>query len=427
MFLALVASVVCARVARADVVVRARIDDQAITPITARFVEGALGEADRVGAKYLVIELDTPGGVVDATRRIVRDMLASRTRIVVYVSPAGARAASAGLFLALASNVTAMAPGTNIGAAHPVQIGGLPGAPEERQGDKVLGEKIVNDTRAWARSLAEYRGRNVELAEAAVVESRSFTATEAAKAGLVDFVAADFGELLGHLGARGATVKSVELSWGQRFLAVLASPNLAFILLLLGFYGLAFEFHAGSFGVAGVLGGVCLVLAFVGLSVLPLSYAGLALLVLGIALLIAEAFVVSFGLLTVGGVACLILGGLMLVDSPTGFVRVSLVVVIAAALATAAIATFVLAKAIKAHRSPVKTGAEALSGASAVAVEAFRASDGRYRGTVRVHGEYWSAVSKSPVASGDAVAVVHRDGLILTVDPSRQADERESQ
>lgn len=418
-----------------NVVVHVRIDDQAITPITARFIGRAIRSADRVAARYLVIELDTPGGVVDATRWIVRDILASHTRVVVYVAPSGARAASAGLFLVLASHFAAMAPGTNIGAAHPVQIGGLPTGPrdpggdngaERRRDNNVVGEKIVNDTRAWARALAEHRGRSVELAERAVVESLSLTATEAERGGLVDMVASDFDALLERLDASDAKVVTLDMGWGQRLLAVLASPNLAFILLLLGFYGLLFEFYSGGFGAAGVLGAICIILAFVGLAVFPLNAAGVALIAVGLALLVAEAFVVSFGLLAAGGVVCLILGGLMLVDSPPGFLRVSATVVIPAALAAGAIALLVLGSAIKAHRAPVKTGAEALLGAVAVATEPFRAAGARYKGIIRVHGELWKAVSWSPIVAGDDVVVCHQDGLVLTVEPKRQAEKESS-
>jgi membrane-bound serine protease (ClpP class) len=406
-----------ARRAHASVVARATIEDQAITEVTTRYLERAIQRADALHARYLVIELDTPGGEVAATRQIVRDILGSKTEIVVYVAPSGAHAASAGLFLALASDVAVMAPGTNIGAAHPVMIPGLPGRPADQKGPDVLGEKVVNDTRAWARSLAEYRGRNVEIAEMAVTESRSFSATEAASSGLVDFVAADVEELLQRLQVPGATIQSIEQSWSERLLAALAVPNLAFILLLIGVYALVFEFHAGGHGVAAVIGVFCIVLAFFGLSVLPLNYAGLGLVVVGIALLIAEAFVTSFGLLTLGGVASLIIGGLMLVDAPPGFERVSATVVIPAALASTALSLFVLGKAIKASREPVRTGSEALRGERAIAVDAFGPVDGHYAGTVRVHGELWNATANAPLDAGAPVTITSRDGLSLTVIP----------
>ena len=403
-----------------ETVLHVRLDNQAITPVTARFISRAIREAESMAASHLVIELDTPGGVVDATRQIVRDILASRTKVVVFVSPAGARAASAGLFITLASHVAVMAPGTHIGAAHPVRIGGLPGGPTQPkpEGKDVMGEKILNDTQAWARTLAELRGRNVEFAELAVVESKSFTATEAEAKGLVDFLATDLDMLLERLEAKGAIVRTLEMGWGQRLLAALASPNLAFILLLVGFYGLIFEFYTAGFGVAGVLGAVCILLAFVGLAVLPMNYAGLALLAVGLGLFVAEAFITSFGLLSAGGALCVILGGLMLVDSPPGFARVSASVAVPAALATAAVALFVLGGVVKAHRASVKTGSEALCGELAIAQEDFCPADEHYSGTVLVHGEYWNAVSTSPIAADAPVSIHARDGLVLTVKPN---------
>ena len=409
-----------------EIVLVARLDDRALTPITARFIRRAIAQAESVGAHSLVIELDTPGGVLDSTREIVRDILAARTRVVVYVAPSGARAASAGLFLALASDVVAMAPGTTIGAAHPVSVGGLPGPGGEGDGEEgkgVMEQKILSDTQAWARALAETRGRNAELAVLAVTESRSFTASEAAAAGLVDFVADDFEELLSRLGVANASIQEIEMGWSQDLLATLASPNLAFLLLMIGFYALLFEFYSGGFGVAGVIGAVCLILAFVGLATLPLSYAGLALLVLGLGLLVAEAFVPSFGLLTVGGIACIIFGGIMLVDSPPGFTRVSTTVVVPAALATAALTFFLVASTFKSHRARVKTGPETLVGKTAVAQEAFLFSDDRYHGSVLLRGEYWNAISELPVAAHEVVEVTGRDGLVVHVDPHHSRGE----
>lgn len=409
-----------------DIVVVARIADQALTPVTARFIRRAIEHAESVGARYVILELDTPGGVLDSTRQIVRDILAARTKVVVYVSPPGARAASAGLFLALASDIVAMAPGTNIGAAHPVRVGGLPGPggkDDGEGGDTVVDQKILSDTQAWARSLAETRGRNAELAVLAVSESRSFTSSEAAEGGLVDFEAETFEALLSRLGAQNATVEEIEMGWSQNLLATLASPNLAFILLLIGFYALLFEFYSGGFGVAGIFGAVCIILAFVGLATLPLSYAGLALLGLGLGLLVAEAFLPSYGLLTVGGIACIIFGGIMLVDSPPGFVRVSTAVVIPAALATAAVTIFLVGSTLRSHGSRVKTGPETLVGKTAVAQEAFRFSDDRYYGSVLLRGEYWNAVSDLPVAADEVVVISGRHGLVVHVDPHHPGGE----
>lgn len=405
-----------------DLVFRVRLENEAITPVVARFLSRALGEAEDAGASHFVIELDTPGGLVDSTRSIVRDLLGSSAKVVVYVSPSGARAASAGLFITLAADVAAMAPGTHIGAAHPVSVGGLPGGPSqpgEDGGQSVLEEKILNDTLAWARSLAELRGRNSEAAALAVSESRSFTESEALSEGLVDFVAQDLEELLARLDSEGAVVRTLEMGWDQGFLAALANPNLAFVLLLVGVYAIIFEFFSGGIGVAGILGAVCVILAFVGLAMLPLSLGGLALVVVGIGLLVAEAFVTSFGLLTLGGVACLILGGVMLVDSPPGFARVSTAVVVPVSIATGVVTAFLIGRTLRAHRAPVRTGAEALIGEVATAPETFVADGERYRGRVLLHGEYWTALSEAPVAAREEVTLYHRDGLVLWVHPVR--------
>ncbi len=407
---------------RDNLVLRIRVDDQAITPIVARFIDRAITAAEQQRARYLLIELDTPGGVVDATRQIVRRMLKSSATIVVYISPSGARAASAGLFITLTGHVAAMAPGTHIGAAHPVRIGGgLPGIPTQpdKQADDVMEQKILNDTQAWARSLAQLRGRNVEVAERAVSESRSLTATEAEREGLIDFVATDLDTLLERLNAANTTIQDLNMDWGQRLLAGLANPNVAFILLLLGFYGVIFEFYSAGFGVTGVVGAICIILALVGLAVLPLSYAGLALMAIAMGLFVAEAFVVSFGLLTVGGVVCLILGGLMLVDSPPGFARVSTAVVVPTAIATGLVAAFLLGSIVKAHRGRVQTGHGALMNERAVAQETFVAADDHYKGTVWVHGEYWNAISQTPVTAHDVVLIQHRNGLVLSVLPAQ--------
>lgn len=409
-------------------VLRVQIEGDAITPVTARFVSRAVREAKEIGAQYLLIELDTPGGLVDSTRTIVHELLSSGVKVVVYVAPSGARAASAGLFITLAANVAAMAPGTHIGAAHPVQIGGLPTQPpedEKTKGSNPMSEKIANDTQAWARSLAQLRGRNAEVAERAVSESLSLTNSEAVEKKLVDFTAKDLKSLLARLdGAKGAPVKTLEMGLGQRILVALANPNVAFLLLMLGFYGMLFEFYTAGFGVAGTLGGICLLLGAVGLAILPLSYAGLALLGVGLALFVAEVFVTSFGLLTVGGVVCVILGGLMLVDSPTGFLRVSSYLVIPVALATALVTLFLLGSVVKAHRARIRTGTESLLSEPAVAAEAFTKNNGNYMGAVFVHGERWKAKSTEPVAEHEPVEVERRDGLTLTVAPrSKQPGE----
>ncbi|MGE0042775.1 MAG: nodulation protein NfeD [Vicinamibacterales bacterium] len=424
----------------APVVLTAALPNDSINPVTARFLVRAIDEAEARSAACVVILLDTPGGLVESTRAITRRILDSRVPVVVYVSPAGGRAASAGLFITVAAHVAAMAPGTNIGAAHPVQAGGSPLGPSgpapSDAGNATpsapgspMEDKILNDTVAWVRSMAELRGRNVGWVERAVTESASITATEAAATGVVDLVAPDLASLLAAIDGRtvampggpvtlrtsGATVEALEMWWGDRLLSALANPNLAFLLLMLGFYGLLFELYTAGWGVGGTVGVICLVLGFFAMAVLPINYVGLALLVIGLGLFVAEAFIVSHGLLAFGGVACVGIGGLMLVDSPPGFMRVSPWLVLPVALASAAVVVFLVGQIVRAHRAPPVTGAESLLGARAVAAGAFTPAGGRWTGLVRVHGEIWRAVGDRPVADGAALAITARDGLTLTV------------
>jgi membrane-bound serine protease (ClpP class) len=358
----------------------------------------------------------------------------------------GARAASAGVFITLAAHVAAMAPGTTIGAAHPVQIGGLPGSPPqpregERQEKKQDGdqapartpmeEKVLNDTVSWARALAELRGRNAEWAARAVRESVSVPASVAAQERAIDLIAEDLNDLLARIDGRevtmpqglvnlrtaGAEVRVREMWWGEKALSILANPTLAFLLLMLGFYGILFEFYSPGWGVSGTVGVICLVLGFFALAVLPINYVGLVLIAIALALFVAEAFVPSFGFLTAGGLVCLIIGGLMLIDSPTGFLRVSLWALIPVALATAAITFFLVGRIVKAHRAPIQTGSEVMSAWDAVAEEDFTPDEKGYSGLVRTRGELWRAVSSTHVSAGQYLEVEGREGLTLSVRP----------
>jgi membrane-bound serine protease (ClpP class) len=424
-------------------ILKIALEDEPITPTTARFIRRAIQQAENEGAACLVIVLDTPGGLVDSTRSVVKDILASATPVVVYVSPAGARAASAGVFITLASHVAAMAPGTHIGAAHPVELGGLPIAPpglppsepdHEQPGraaptSSPVEAKIVNDTVAWARALAQLRGRNEGWAAQAVTESVTVTASEAVAAGVVDLTAADLDSLLAQLEEReirlpqgpvtlhttGATVRTLEMWWGERLLGLISNPTVAFLLLVLGFYGVLFELYTPGWGVAGTLGVICLVVAFFGLAVLPVNYVGLALVLLGLGLFAAEAFVTSHGLVALGGAICLALGGLMLVDSPLGFMRVSMGVVVPVAAASGAISVFLVGSVIRAHRGRTRTGAEGLVAEQAVAQDDFTLRADRYVGVVLAHGELWKAESAVPVATGQVVEVQGVRGLTLDV------------
>ncbi len=425
-------------------VIEVRLENEAITPILARFLGRAIDLAEDERAECLVILLDTPGGLLDSTRQVVKDILRSDVPIVVYVAPSGGRAASAGVFITMASHVAAMAPGTNIGAAHPVQLGGLPGAPsspaKETKKDEAAPaktpseEKAVNDTVAWARSLAELRGRNADWAERAVKESLSVSATTAVEEHAVDLMADDLDDLLAKIDGRevetprgpvtlntaGAIVRRHDMWWGERILAAVAHPNVAFLLLIFGFYGVLFEFYSPGWGVAGTLGAICLVMAFFALAILPVNYVGLLLIGLALTLFVAEVFFISFGALTLGGVVCLFFGGIMLVDSPAGFMGVSLSLVIPIAIATAGITFFLVGGVVRAQRGKVHTGTEALIGAETVAQDDFVPEEGQYAGTVRAHGEIWKAVCPMPVTTGDVLEIRERRGLTLHVCPPDQ-------
>lgn len=430
------------------VVLQIRLDNEAITPVTARFIARSIREAEEQQARCLIIVLDTPGGLVDSTRAIVKTILHSKVPVIVYVAPTGARAASAGVFITLSAHISAMAPGTNIGAAHPVQIGGLPGPPQQpadRQPDEKeeqekarattpIEDKMLNDTVAWARSLAELRGRNADWAERAVKESISEPASKALEAEAVDLVAEDINDLLKKIEGRevkllqesmrlqvaGTEVRIIEMWWGEQILAAIANPTLAFLFLIFGFYGILFEFYTPGWGVAGTIGVICLVLGFFAMAVLPISYVGLALIVIGLAMFVAEAFVVSYGFLTVGGAVCLIIGGLMLVESPVGFMSVPLWAIIPVSLATAVISFFLLGAIIKTHRTGTHTGTELMIGTTAVAEEDFTQAGDRYQGRVWTHGELWNAISETSVRKGDDLEIQKREGLTLMTRKTRK-------
>lgn len=419
-------------------IVQVTLADEAITPAAARFLHRALEAAAAEQAACVLLVLDTPGGLVDSTRTVVKDILASPVPVVVYVSPAGARAASGGVFILLAGHVAAMAPGTHVGAAHPVALGGLPtgpGTPEPAPGaapttaPSIMETKIVNDTVAWARTLAQLRGRDADWAARAVSESVTATASEAHAAGVIDLTAASIGELLTQIDGRevtvagervrlrtaGAPLRTVEMWWGERLLGLIANPNVAFLLLILGFYAILFELHTPTWGLIGTLGVLAIVFAFFGLAVLPVNYVGLLLILLALGLFVAEAFVTSHGLAALAGAVCLVFGGVMLVDSPVGFTRVSLGVVVPVAAASAAIAFFLLTRVVQAQRRRPLTGTEGLIQDAAVAQDDFRPGAGGYTGCVLAHGELWNAVSAGPVQRGQRLDVVARDGLILRV------------
>jgi membrane-bound serine protease (ClpP class) len=387
-----------------------------VTPVMAEALDGALGRAEREGYRALVVELDTPGGLESSMRDMVKRMLASRVAVVVWVTPGGARAASAGVFVTMAADVAAMAPGTNIGAATPSNMQGPM--------DSTLARKVTNDAAAFARTLAAQRGRNGVWAERAVREAISASETEAVDLRVVDFTASTLDELLaradGHLVRRGAATfrlrtrglaaDRLEPGFRQRLLALLADPNIAYILLMLGFYGLMFELQNPGAILPGVVGGISLILAFLALSTLPVNYAGVALIVLALVFFVAEIKVHSHGVLAVGGLLAMLLGSMILFRG--GGARLSWGIIGGGTLATALFFLFIVGAGIRAQRRPVVTGIEGLKGQRAVALDRLAP-----RGRVRVRGELWDAVADSEVVAGSDVEITGADELTLRVRP----------
>jgi len=395
-----------------------------VHPVAKDFLLESLAEADRDGAAALVVELDTPGGLLSSTREMTTAMLGARTPVVVWVSPNGAQAASAGFFLLEAADFAVMAPATNTGAAHPVGAGGSDIAGH-------LGEKAEQDAAATIRALAARRGRNVELAEKAVVESKSFTAQEALDQKLIDLVAGSLPELVAGLDGReyekpegekrklelaGAVVREIEMPAYKRFLSRIAHPDLAGILLTLGMLGLYFELSHPGAVLPGVVGGICLLLAFFALSVLPVSYVGVALVALAVVLFVAEVKVTSYGTLAVGGIIALVLGLAMLFRSPEPALRVSRSLIATLGLVAALVVAGALALVLRTARSRVSTGAEGLIGARATVRATLNPA-----GKVFVAGEWWNAVADREVPAGGEVEILAVDGMTLRVRP---VDER---
>ena len=397
--------------------------DGAIHPVSAEYMIQTMARADEAGASLVVFTLRTPGGLVDSTRDIVTRMLAARTPVAIFVGPAGARAASAGFVLTMAADIAAMAPGTHIGAAHPVQ----PGAPEPM--DETMAKKAAQDVAAYVRTLASGRGRNVALAEEAVNQSRAFTEQEALAASppLVDLLARDVASLLEQLDGRtirrfdgtevtlalaGASLVTIEMSQRQRVLSAIANPNIAFMLLSLGILGLTIELWSPGAILPGIVGGVSLLLAFFALQMLPVNYAGLLLILLGLLLLGLEIKVTSYGMLTAGGVISLLLGSMILIDAPEPELQLSLQFVVPVVVGFAAIGIFLARLGLAAQRRRAVSGEAGMVGAIG---EVLLAINSDRPGQVRVHGEIWRAVAPEPIAAGARVQVTRIDGLTLTV------------
>jgi membrane-bound serine protease (ClpP class) len=405
--------------ASADVL-RLNLNDM-IHPISDEFIERGLAEAVREHDDAMVIELTTPGGLLDSTRSIVEKMLTAKVPVIVYVGPAGSRAASAGFFLLEAADIAAMAPGTNTGAAHPVLLG--------QKVDDVMKMKMENDAAAFMRSIATKRGRNVTVAESAVRESKSFTEQEALSQKLIDVVAPDMTSLLKSIDGRtmkrydgttfvlhtaGKKVVDFNMSLKQRLLSALMDPNLAFLLLVIGGLAVFAEFNHPGAVVPGVVGTISILLALFALNLLPTRYAALALLLVAFALFALEAKFASHGVLGIGGVICMIFGALLLVDGPIPEMRVHLVTALVVSVPIGLIAVFLTTLVLRSRHNRIETGKEGMVGEIGVAQTALAASGGK----VFVHGELWNAVTKGEVAEGTRVRVAAVDGLHLIVEPA---------
>jgi membrane-bound serine protease (ClpP class) len=426
----------------------------AISPAMADYVHRGLADAQKQGDAAVILRMDTPGGLSLSMRDIIHDILASNIPVIGYVAPSGARAASAGTYIMYACQIAAMAPATNLGAATPVQIGGLPtptsptpapagkagkqAQPEGHQGGSTEERKVLNDAIAYIRGLAAMRGRNAEWAESAVRNAASLTSTEALKMHVIDLIADNVPDLLKRCDGRrvrmadgmvtvhtaGATVVTVEPDWRTKLLAVITDPNIAYLLMLIGFYGLFFELWHPGYILPGVAGIICLLLALFAFQVLPVNYAGLALILLGIGFMVAEVFVQSFGALGIGGVIAFVIGSVMLFDTGTPGYGVSIALILSLGILSALFFIGIATMAVRARRRPVVSGREEMIGLSGMAKEAFEADvHGRYRGSVHVHGEDWRAESAEPIADGAPVRITAMDGLTLTVQPESTLEE----
>jgi membrane-bound serine protease (ClpP class) len=393
--------------------------DGAINPAASDYVQTSIKTAAQENAQCLIIKLNTPGGLLKSTRVIVTEILEAQIPVVVYVSPPGAQAASAGVFITMAAHFAVMAPGTNIGAAHPVSLQGAQ--------DSIMMEKATNDAAAFIRTISEKRNRNVKWAEEAVRKSLSLTETEAKKQNVINFISPNIQELLKDLDGKSvetvkgivtlktaeAAVVEVEMTFSQKILNILSDPNIAYILFMLGIYGLLFELYNPGSILPGVIGGICIILAFYSLHTLPVNYAGLALIIFAIILFILEIKVVSYGILTIGGTVALILGSIMLIDTESVFdiIEISLPIIILIVALTVLFFSFAITFGIKAQRKKPTTGIEGLINEIGQAI-----TDLNPAGQVRVHGEIWNAESiEGLINTGEKVMVTKINSLKLLV------------
>ncbi|MBI3611350.1 MAG: nodulation protein NfeD [Nitrospirae bacterium] len=388
-----------------------------INPVAAEYLAQAIADAAKDHAQALVIRMDTPGGLDTSMRMIIKEISASEVPVIVYVSPVGARAASAGVFITLSAHIAAMSPGTNIGAAHPVAMGG-------GEMDKEMKKKVENDAAAYIKSIAEKHGRNVQWAEDAVRQSVSATETEALKLKIIDFIADDLNALLAAVDGRTvetatgkhtlqtklAVQKKIPMTRRLKILNALSDPNIAYILMLLGTYGLIFELSSPGAILPGVVGVICIILAFYSFQTLPINYAGLLLILAAIIMFIAEIKVPSYGLLTVGGVISMVLGSLMLIKTDIPSLQISLWVILPTAIATAGFFVLVIGMAWKTHKQKPVAGIEGFIGLSGIA-----RTEIHPRGQVLIQGELWEAISDEPIREGEPAEVTGVEGLKLHV------------
>jgi membrane-bound serine protease (ClpP class) len=407
------------RMLSAQQVIALHVDD-AITPVTASYIQRGIETASESHASCLLIHLNTPGGLLTSTRKIVGDILESPIPVIVYVSPSGSRAGSAGVFITLAAHIAAMAPGTNIGASHPVNLqGGI---------DSTMNEKVTNDAAAFIRTIATKRNRDVVWAEDAVRRSVSITETEALDRKVIDLIAPSTSALLDEvdgrriavesgfqvLHTRDATIKNLDMGFGEKLLAIICNPNIMYILLLLGMCGILFEFYNPGAIIPGVVGVISLILAFYSMSALPINYAGLALIVFAIVLFLLELKITSHGILAIGGIVSLLLGSLMLIRTGPAeqYVRISRIVIFTSVALTAAFFLFIIGLGLRAQRGRPVSGMEGFIGEYGRALD-----DLAPLGKVQVHGEIWRAESVGQViAKGTPVRVVRVEGLKIWVD-----------
>ena len=415
--------------------------DDAIGPASADYLVRSLDQAQVQGAQLVVIRMDTPGGLDSAMRQMIKAILASTVPVASYVAPSGARAASAGTYILYASHVAAMAPGTNLGAATPVQIGGPPGTPNDDKAkggdDETLARKQVNDAAAYIRGLAQLRGRNADWAEKAVREAVSLSASEALRLNVIDQVADDLPDLLRKLDGKtlqvagqpyqlqtaGASVVEHLPDWRTRVLAVITNPSVALILIMIGVYGLLFEFMNPGSTVGGVVGGICLLLALYALQLLPVSFAGVALILLGIAFMIAEAFLPSFGVVGFGGIVAFVVGALILIDTDAPGFGIPLALIGTLALLSALLIGGVLGMALKARQRALVSGDAGLVGSLGTVTQVMAGDP--FCGVVLAQGEQWQAQCATPLQTGQNVRVTARHGVMLEVSAAAPATQGE--